>query len=439
MNLKFIIFLILVPCFTLGSILEEDSLQNFELDSDVSVVSKVLYDVVDVFLVREKIDFNILVVKQFRTQFSWDILNNFMAKSNSTFSYQISLNNRVLFDWRIHLNRSNILFLESLNQFQYIEKFYKVQRHSDQPIKYFVFIPDLTFEELKTSWIYNFYLKMNLNSGSVFHYSYFITNEEDTVTLSTVEWFSPGRCNSPKLNKLNTFDKKTVKWDSVLEDYEKFLEYHGCELVMMLPLPAKDGTVYHASGYSVLIGNSSDYEIHGISPVIFEITSRIHNFTVDYRPVYMQDDWHRLDGPNFIVGSINDSKKVVNVYFEIFTLFYIGINIRTSNVVENRKVLMAVTPAEKYTVYEKFFLPFDLEMWILSALTFALTFLTIFIINRLSKSTQSIVYGQRVETPAWNVVSIFFGISQTRLPNKNFSRFILVMFIYFSKDDSRSD
>ena len=121
-----------------------------------------------------------------------------------------------------------------------------------------------------------------------------------------------------------------------------------------------------------------------------------------------------------------------NVYLQINSLDYIGLlTIRTSSVVTNLNYLVFVTPAEKYTPYEKFSLPFDLETWILLVTTFIVTFLSIFVINRFSKSTQSLVYGHRVETPLWNVISIFFGIAQTKLPNKLFSRFILTMFIYF--------
>ena len=105
--------------------------------------------------------------------------------------------------------------------------------------------------------------------------------------------------------------------------------------------------------------------------------------------------------------------------------------IRTSNVVANVDFRMVFTPPEKYTPYEKLTLPFDIETWILLITTFMLTFLSILIINRLSKNTRSLVYGNAVDTPIWNVISIFFGISQTKLPNKNFSRFILIIFIYF--------
>lgn len=104
---------------------------------------------------------------------------------------------------------------------------------------------------------------------------------------------------------------------------------------------------------------------------------------------------------------------------------------KMSNVIEMLDYYIFVTPAKKYTPYEKFFLPFDLETWIFLIVTFLVTFLSIVIVNRLSKSTQSIVYGHEVDTPIWNVISIFFGISQTKLPTKNFPRFILTMFIYF--------
>ena len=121
----------------------------------------------------------------------------------------------------------------------------------------------------------------------------------------------------------------------------------------------------------------------------------------------------------------------LNVFFEVRSLHHVDNNYKASGIVADLNVLIFVTPAEKYTAYEKLFLPFDLETWILLSVTFLSTFVSIQIINRFSKSTQSLVYGKNIENPIWNVISIFFGISQTRLPTKNFSRFILIMFIFF--------
>jgi hypothetical protein len=166
--------------------------------------------------------------------------------------------------------------------------------------------------------------------------------------------------------------------------------------------------------------------------VIFEIAGKFHNFIADYQPIEVKRNFIYFPFlRDFYFIPINGITKAVNVFFELKTIHKIVSNVIPSNVVANVDVRMFVTPAEKFTPYEKFMLPFDFETWILLFSTFSLTFVSISVINRMSKITQSIVYGQNIETPVWNVVSIFFGISQTKLPTKNFSRFILILFIFF--------
>ncbi|CAG9812359.1 unnamed protein product [Chironomus riparius] len=316
--------------------------------------------------------------------------------------------------------------------FEYIEIILKVIHLQDQPIKHFVFIPNLSFGQLKSSRIYNYYKKLPLRATNVFIHAYFITNEADTVTLSTVEWFSPHGCNRPNLHKLNVFDKKSQKWSSKLKDYEKFLNYHNCELVMMLPVPLDDGLIYHISGFAIINDDNTNFKIFGISPVIFEMAAKLHNYRPSYQPAYIGPYWMQIiDEEAIDLEEINGKIKEINVYFEISAMTGMDRCLQVSKVVTNLKTNIFVTPGDKYTPYEKFTLPFDVNTWILLFMTFATTFLTILIINRLSKSTQNIVYGDKVETPIWNVIRIFFGISQTKLPNKKFSRFILMIFIYF--------
>jgi hypothetical protein len=215
-----------------------------------------------------------------------------------------------------------------------------------------------------------------------------------------------------------------MTWEIELKNYDKFMNYNGCELVMMLPILYQNQPSYHVSGY-VRYENSIP-QIHGIGPKIFELTKHYHNYTVRFEGVEFEQDWQSAKQHTEII-SINDS----NVYFEILPINNAHPGVLPTNVVNNFHASMFVTPAEKYTQYEKFFLPFDLHTWILVSITFLVTFVSIIIINRFSKSVRSLFYGQNVDTPIWNVISIFFGISQTKLPTKNFSRFILVLFIYF--------
>ena len=281
------------------------------------------------------------------------------------------------------------------------------------------------------------YLEISVETNHVFlHYVYFIINNFDSVILSTVEWFSPTGCNELAIHRVNEFYKDKLKWNKELKNYDKFLNYYGCDLVMMLPAVEKDGTNYHTSGYSILkLSNqtgSDSLDIHGITPKVFEIASQYHNFKTDYQSAYVPSGWvDAYQRGSVIMIPINNKPKIPNVFFEIKPLFSQSIYLGYSNVIANYDGIMFVTPSERYTPYEKFKLPFDNETWILLGATFIMTFLSIAIINRFSKATRNLVYGHDVDTPIWNVISIFFGVSQTKLPNKNFSRFILVIFIYF--------
>jgi len=405
-------------------------LEHYEADKSIESISQVLHDVADEFLVKQKKSFNIHTIN-LNSLLSWDILTDLMKKNDEKFGSFLCSHKKFVGSYRLGMVHSNIIFLSSLYDFEILEKLFKIFIFDNRPLKYLIYIPNLTYEDLESSLNLDSYPELDVFSGSFIHYSYFITNEVDTVTLSTVEWFSPNECNSPHLIKINIFDKKSMKWRSKLKNYEKFLQYHGCELVMMLPLATKDSVNYHSSGYTLISDNNSKPEIVGITPIIFEITSQFHNFTADFKSVQMDDSWEKVDEPTVILESNSSDQKIANVYFEMMPIYNTHQGVATSNVVTNFKVLMFVTPAEKYTEYEKFFLPFDFHTWILIGLTFILTFVMIFILNLFSKSVQSLFYGQNVDTPIWNVVSIFFGISQTKLPTKNFSRFILVLFIYF--------
>lgn len=90
-----------------------------------------------------------------------------------------------------------------------------------------------------------------------------------------------------------------------------------------------------------------------------------------------------------------------------------------------------ITPGEPYTSYEKTVKPFDRTTWFLLIGTFSFSFSIVFIVNRMPRRIQVIVYGLNVQMPGYNIVSIFFGIGQTQLPSAIFPRCILILFIIF--------
>lgn len=130
---------------------------------------------------------------------------------------------------------------------------------------------------------------------------------------------------------------------------------------------------------------------------------------------------------------ITNSTKLLNIYFEIFrpsnlmedNEFHV-----TSTFIELRDIILT-TPGELYTSYEKLLLPFDNATWILLHLTFLIAFISVFIINRLPNFIQNRFYGENVQTPALNIISTFFGLTQRKIPKEYFPRFLLILFIFF--------
>lgn len=360
-----------------------------------------------------------------------DIANDLIKNLNFKSLYTIE---NYGLDRNIQITISScILFIESLESFKIIDRFAKLIRTGNNPIKFVTFIPNMTYDELKLSSVLNkFYSEISVFDGTAFENTFFITNETETLTLSTAEWFTPHGCNRANLIKLNKFNKTSQKWQSKLQNYEKFQQYNKCELVMLLPVYQDDHSNFHMSGYSVISRDFLSFTYFGISPVIFEIAAEHLNFTVGYQPGRMAKNWLNEDMKNPVHRIlINGVLKDPHVYFEILPQYKLKFHIAASEVVTNLNFWMFVTPADKYTAYEKFFLPFDFVTWILLAVTFVAAFSTIFIINCMPKLIQNIIYGHKVEAPTWNVIRIFFGISQTILPKKNFSRSILILFIFF--------
>jgi len=422
--------LILIFLFAFNLINCDKFLQPIEIDPNISIISRVFHDVIEEFFMKEKILFNFFFLNDVNGV-SLKIFEE-LCRNNHKFKIfvQSSKVNLTLLDVMIH--RPTIFFLEKIDDVQVFEDLMYL-RYQHQPLKYMIFAPNLTYYQMETHWVINSLSKLSLFSGSILHHSYFITNEEDTISLSTIEWFSPKACNQAHMSRLNTFDKKSMSWRSNLENYEKFLQYNGCELVLMLPVAIAGKEIVYISGYSNVSSSQTDFTIHGISPIIFGIASKVNNFTEAFQPVEITSNRTVLFSHNDVEFiPINGSYKIPQILLHVDTIHGPNLNnIRLTNSFVNFNVHFVATPAEAYSPYEKLFLPFDLETWILLVSTFIAAFLVIFVINCSSKSIQQMVYGHNIQTPFWNVIGIFFGVPQPRLPTELFPRFLLTLFVLF--------
>lgn len=123
--------------------------------------------------------------------------------------------------------------------------------------------------------------------------------------------------------------------------------------------------------------------------------------------------------------------KIPNV---IQTIAVIGVSYEYWHVTtsfDDVSIIILTTPGEEYTKWEKLLLPFDLQTWIFFSIIFGLAFMSTFLINQMKENIRNLFLGSSSKYPAYNVLGTFFGISQTREPDGNFARIILMFFILF--------
>lgn len=414
-------------------------LNSIQSNKNKEAVSKVIIDIIAEYFVKPNIRFNIHIFRPISYP-QQDIIDAILIHHNETYKTLLKVYTiPVRINHELKFVGSGIVFVYTIEGFEYIAKTYFFTLYLDEPIKFIFHIPDASLDTLKNTKLLYECRVLEFESCLLFLHSFFITDEGDFISLSTFQWFG-SKCNHAELVQLNTFNEHTMMWTTELKYYEKYLDYNGCELVMGLARIGKDLNLNLTNipfywGYSELNNDSTDFSIHGITPVVFNIAAKKFNFKDEYWPIEIDKDWI-LEHEGLMVNCLRKGTKIVMkkplVYFYVYGTNVAGLlPIRTANIFRETKFILLVTPAEAYTMYEKLFLPFDLETWILLTLTFLVTFFAILIINNLSKTVQNFLYGQNIKTPLLNVFSIFFGIAQARLPAESFSRFIMMLFILF--------
>ncbi|CAG9810907.1 unnamed protein product [Chironomus riparius] len=420
-------------------------------DIQISVTSNAILEVVDVFYVNQFIPFDIFVfhrddkdddsanvglIDENPSRFPQDpshfeqVISKFLSKL-SKLSYRLSTN-QTIYDYKsFHATtKSIIFFLNSCLDYFHIHYEYALFNQYLHPFKFLIYIENCSFFQLFNN-IENYIQlkKLFLHKGSLEVFEYLFINDGNFLYLTSLEWFSQGVCNKAHLKLINTFDKSTQKWHKKLKNHKKFQNYYGCDLVMLL----YERESSEKLGTFIIDDKSSKIVPFGLTPLIFTLISKKLNFKPYFQPGKLKlkvSVFHSSNEMTLI--SVNGTIKPPNVCLEVTRFGDLRklVAHSTTNVLQIREIIL-VTPGELYLPFEKLFLPFDDWTWQLIVLTFLTAFVAIFVINRLPKIFQITIYGENVTTPVLNVVSSFFGISQVKLPDKNFPRFILIMFVMF--------
>lgn len=250
----------------------------------------------------------------------------------------------------------------------------------------------------------------------ILQFQYFIVEEEDSIRLVTFVFYSPESCGEPKLLEVNRFDKKKKMWKTSNWLVTKFDNFNGCPLVF--------GVWFQGNAMDYWAYDNGYVSYDGYNLGLLYDLQRPLNFTVVLNPRV----WPEL---TYLYTNVSVDLLAMEHCYNNYDDKHDVLSFITYPYVfkEHR---LAVPPGDNYSGYEKLFLPFDLDTWVLIIATFLAAFITIFLLKFATENVSNFVFGRNVDTPLLNVAAHFFGLSQYVLPRRNFARFLMISFILYS-------
>jgi hypothetical protein len=213
---------------------------------------------------------------------------------------------------------------------------------------------------------------------------------------------------------INSFDKKLQKWKKPHKVPEKFKNYQNCTLKVF-------SEIFRLGLIDLALTNSIPIPFANI----YEATLKRDEYERNFIEIFAKQGNYQIE----LVKDHYDRNRHLQHVTLLFRDFYEEYN-WGSDFYEECYVLI-FSPPQVYTSYEKMILPFDTQSWIGILITFGVGFFVIILSRLKFKNFYNLLVGENVETPNLNLIRIFFGIGMTKLPENNFTRIILTVFIYF--------
>ena len=249
--------------------------------------------------------------------------------------------------------------------------------------QHLVYVPGLTTSHIIKTF----------NSGFEIDDVNFLMHETDnTIELVSGFMFTPQACRQLQLKTINRFDLQSLKWENSILYPKKYENFHGCELIV----------------YQKDLGTLNQKEVQKLLEMVF--VDQL-NATLGLSFIFEEADLTQF------IGLILDEE------FEKVTV---------SDPIWYIKYFFAIAPGEPYTDLERMFMMFEFELWVAILVTLAIALIATLMLRFVSQKVRNFIVGRYVQNPTMNMLSIFLTGSQFQTPGRNFGRFLLILFIFWS-------
>lgn len=260
------------------------------------------------------------------------------------------------------------------------------------------------------SYRHSFSLIYNLNQNNIstvgeqdprFHH--LINENSDSFTLMRLNLYPLQSCK-PRFEPINVFNFKNSQWanETFRRPRKKF---NNCTCYLLM-----SGTI--DLDFMKLVRVNDKLILKGYFGKILNIFAEKYEINYENIPPKGAKGFvHDIVVQTYNVGLL----KINLLYYATFPLTF-----------ETNKFL--VTRGSYYTYYEKMILPFDDWTWIAIIATFVSSFFAIIVIRYMKPEVQKFILGFNNADPFLNLTEIFFGLGLIRVPERNFARYLFMMF-----------
>lgn len=280
--------------------------------------------------------------------------------------------------------------------------------------QFFLFI-FLDQKQLNVSFIFKAFWELYLSNVNIILY------EASTITLSTFLPFYNRNCGSLKVRIVNSFINET--WKNRVIFPKKLRNLYGCPIKLSTFEYPPAIIIHKINGTEQISGHDVDL-VRGIA--------RVMNFNLSIEILKEPSAWGFLMENGTSGGVL---RKIIDQEADIAVGTYYLTQTRAKfmsfSQYSRSNVVLVIPPGVPLSAFEKLYKPFSDETWMTLIIMLAAALLIIFVIRLQKKSVQHFVFGRHTGNPFINLLSIILNGSQHRLPMRNFSRTLLLLFVIF--------
>lgn len=262
--------------------------------------------------------------------------------------------------------------------------------------------------------------------NQIYNVNVMFATVNNSITIKSFNPFIHEKCNFPTPITINEF-QNGLFLKPVKENFypAKMQNLHKCTINVSVVDKNEPFVIIKSKK------NSTKFEFSGRDINLMNSLAEQLNFKINYMFVAQDKNSSKNESVDRLLKALLDSGAQLSI--SDWFLKANRLTVFDASTVYIRQSLVFVIPrGRQFSPFEKIIYPFKIDLWIMVGICFSIGFLFIFVIKRMSKRCQKVVFGDGVNYPYLNMITGFLGGSQNILPKKDFARFILMLFLLCS-------